>query len=228
MKNGNITTKNLVYTIMEGGKERNILDGIDCEIPQGKLTTISGPSGSGKTTFMYALSGLLESVKGNVVYGDESLYEMNFEERDKFRLENISFIFQHLNLMGFMNVEENIKLSQILRSEKTNKEFEDKIDEYLKIMNLGDIRKKSVQALSGGEKQRVAIIRAFMSGAKVIFADEPTGNLDSKNSSNFMECLKKIMEINDVTVVLVTHDKEIFKYGDKQILIEDGKLLETV
>ena len=221
----NIVANNLIYTVTEGGKGRNILKGIDCSIPKGTLTTISGPSGSGKTTFMYALAGLLEEVKGEVNYKDVSLYSLNSSERDSFRLKNISFIFQHLNLFGFMNVEDNIRLNYILRNEKVSSEVEAKIDHYMDIMKLGNIRKKEIQTLSGGEKQRIAIIRAFVSGAKYIFADEPTGNLDKENSYLFMDCLKNIMKENDATVVLVTHDNQIFQYGDNQLIIEDGKIL---
>ncbi len=225
MKSADIVANNLTYTVMEGGKERDILKGIDCSIPKGALTTISGPSGSGKTTFMYALAGLSEEVKGEVSYGDVSLYSLGTTERDHFRLKNISFIFQHLNLFGFMNVEDNIRLNYILRNEKVSREVEERIDEYLDIMKLGEVRKKEIQTLSGGEKQRIAIIRAFISGAKYIFADEPTGNLDRENSYLFMDCLKDIMEESDATVVLVTHDNQIFQYGDNRLIIEDGKLI---
>lgn len=226
MNRSDIITKELMYTVPEGDGTRNILNGIDCIIPKGLLTTISGPSGSGKTTFMYALAGLIDSIKGSVSYDDISLYSLVQSERDDFRLNHISFIFQHLNLFGFMNVEDNIKLNYILRNEKAGKGVEDKIDNYLEIMNLGKIRKKEIQSLSGGEKQRIAIIRAFISGANYIFADEPTGNLDKKNSYLFMDCLKNIMKENEATVVLVTHDSKILNYGDNQMIIEDGKLLK--
>lgn len=226
MNRSDIITKELIYTVPEGDGARNILNGIDCIIPKELLTTISGPSGSGKTTFMYALAGLIDSIKGSVSYDDISLYSLVQSERDDFRLNHISFIFQHLNLFGFMNVEDNIKLNYILRNEKAGKGVEDKIDNYLEIMNLGKIRKKEIQSLSGGEKQRIAIIRAFISGANYIFADEPTGNLDKKNSYLFMDCLKNIMKENEATVVLVTHDSKILDYGDNQMIIEDGKLLK--
>lgn len=226
MNRSDIITKELIYTVPEGDGTRNILNGIDCIIPKELLTTISGPSGSGKTTFMYALAGLIDSIKGSVSYDDISLYSLVQSERDDFRLNHISFIFQHLNLFGFMNVEDNIKLNYILRNEKAGKGVEDKIDNYLEIMNLGKIRKKEIQSLSGGEKQRIAIIRAFISGANYIFADEPTGNLDKKNSYLFMDCLKNIMKENEATVVLVTHDSKILDYGDNQMIIEDGKLLK--
>lgn len=225
MSKSNIRANNLVYTIKEGQSARNILNGISCEIQHGILTTISGPSGSGKTTFMYALAGLIESLQGEVLYGDKSIYDLRNTQRDNFRLNNINFIYQHLNLFGFMNVEDNLKLNYMLRNEKVNKELEARIDKYLEIMNLGNIRKKEIQSLSGGEKQRVAIIRAFVSGADYIFADEPTGNLDKKNSLLFMECLKDIMKESQSTVVLVTHDKKILDYGEQQLIIEDGKLV---
>ncbi|MDF2869568.1 MAG: transporter family protein [Anaerocolumna sp.] len=225
MSKSNIRANNLVYTIKEGQTVRNILNGISCEIQQGILTAISGPSGSGKTTFMYALAGLIESLQGEVLYGDKSIYDLRNVQRDNFRLNNINFIYQHLNLFGFMNVEDNIKLNYMLRNEKVSQELEARIDKYLEIMNLGNIRKKEIQTLSGGEKQRVAIIRAFVSGANYIFADEPTGNLDKKNSLLFMECLKGIMKESQSTVVLVTHDKKILDYGEQQLIIEDGKLV---
>lgn len=225
MSKSNIRANNLVYTIKEGQTVRNILNGISCEIQQGILTAISGPSGSGKTTFMYALAGLIESLQGEVLYGDKSIYDLRNVQRDNFRLNNINFIYQHLNLFGFMNVEDNIKLNYMLRNEKVSQELEARIDKYLEIMNLGNIRKKEIQSLSGGEKQRVAIIRAFVSGANYIFADEPTGNLDKKNSLLFMECLKGIMKESKSTVVLVTHDKKILDYGEQQLIIEDGKLV---
>lgn len=226
MKKSNISVNNLIYTVQEGSEKRNILNGIDCTIERGALTTISGPSGSGKTTFMYALAGLIEVDQGEVLYGETSLYKLKSAQRDQFRLNNISFIYQHLNLFGFLNVEDNIKLSHILRNEKVSKEVETKIDYYLQIMNLGDIRKKEIQSLSGGEKQRVAIIRAFISGAAYIYADEPTGNLDRKNSLMFMDCLQTVMKENDVAVILVTHDNQILEYGERKIHIEDGKLIK--
>lgn len=220
-----IKTKDLTYTVIEGDSRRNILAKLNCEIENGVLTTISGPSGSGKTTFMYALAGLIDTVKGEILYKDTSIYSLKPTERDDFRLNNISFIYQHLNLFNFLNVEDNIKLSYILRNEKVSELIEKKIDRYLTIMNLGNIRKKEIQSLSGGEKQRVAIIRAFISGAKYIFADEPTGNLDQKNSVQFMECLTDIMEETNTTVVLVTHDPKILNYGKNQIIIEDGEIV---
>lgn len=220
-----IKTKALTYTVIEGESQRNILDNLNCEIEKGVLTTISGPSGSGKTTFMYALAGLIDTVQGEVQYEDTSIYSLKPTARDDFRLNNISFIYQHLNLFNFLNVEDNIKLSYILGNEKVSETVEKQIDRYLSIMNLGNIRKKEIQSLSGGEKQRVAIIRAFVSGAQYIFADEPTGNLDQKNSVQFMECLTDIMEETNATVVLVTHDSKILNYGKNQIIIEDGEIV---
>ncbi len=228
MNNNSIKISDLHYKVKEGESYREILNGITCDIPEGVLTTISGPSGSGKTTFLYAMAGLINDVSGSVEYGGESIYSMSPAQRDAFRLNNISFIFQHLNLFNFLNVEDNIKINQIMRNEKITPELEKKIDKYLDLMKLGNIRKKPIQSLSGGERQRVAIIRAFISDAKYIFSDEPTGNLDSKNSLMFMDCLKDIMSENNATIVLVTHDSKIFNYGDNKIYIEDGKISEDV
>lgn len=225
MKKSSIVARNLTYTVFEGSGERNILNHIDCEIESSTLTTVTGPSGSGKTTFMYALAGLLNISEGEVLYSDNSIYKLKQNDRDLFRLENISFIYQHLNLFGFMNVEENITLNYTLRKKKITPEISQKIDWYLELMKLGKIRKKEIQSLSGGEKQRIAIIRAFISKAEFIFAGEPTGNLDYKNSLLFMECLKDIMKENHSTVILVTHNKEINDYGDQKITLMDGNII---
>ena len=219
-----IVVRNLTYTITEGVKKRNVLDGIDFEIPSGRMTTISGPSGSGKTTFLNAIAGLLPGVKGTVRYGNTSIYSLSERKRDDFRLNEIGFIFQDKNLFSFLNVEDNIRLYAILRNQKTSPEFERRLDNYLARMNMKGFRKKEVRTLSGGEKQRVAILRAFLSGAKYIFADEPTGSLDSENSRIFMDSLKEIMEETGITTVLVTHDPKVFAYGDCQAILEDGKI----
>ncbi|OWR33184.1 ABC transporter [Saccharibacillus sp. O23] len=224
---GGIAAEGLIYTVEEGGRKRNILDGISCDIPEGALTTIGGPSGSGKTTFMYALAGLLQLSGGSVRYGTNvSIYDMKPKQRDAFRLERIGFIYQHLNLFGFLNVEENITLNYALRGKPVTPEVDARIDAYLEVMKLGPIRKKEIGALSGGEKQRVSIIRAFISDAPYIFADEPTGNLDRENSVLFMDCLKDMIGTNRSTVVLVTHESEIKAYGDRQITIVDGRIAE--
>ena len=218
-----LSAENLVYTVKEGEKNRNILDGLSCSIPQGVLTTITGSSGSGKTTLLYALSGILNITDGDVLFENTSLYKMKQKDRDKFRLDNMSFIYQHYNLFDFLNVEQNILLNYTLRKKKVSKEINQLIDRYLELMKLGNIRKKEINSLSGGEKQRVAIIRSFISDSKCIFADEPTGNLDKQNSKIFMQCLLSLIQESNVSVVLVTHDDEIKQYGTNQILVSDGR-----
>lgn len=219
-----IKVENLTYSIQEGNQARKILNNISINIPKGKLTSITGESGSGKTTLLYGLSGILKIDEGNVFLNDKNLCNMKIKEREKFRLNHISFIYQQLNLFNFLNVEENIKINWLLRNKKISKDVDKQIDQYLELFNLGNSKKKEIQSLSGGEKQRIAIIRSFVSKSDFIFTDEPTGNLDTKNSLLFMESLQKIMKNSTRTVIMVTHDSKLCNYADEKINLIDGKI----
>ena len=222
-----INVHNLNYSIIEAGKERRILKDINYSLKESAITTISGPSGSGKTTFLYALSGILDDCEGEVIINGQSIYQLAVNNRDTFRLNNMSFIFQNLNLLPFMNVFENICLPFYLRKEKIDKYTRKKISNFLEMVNLGQIQNKSISSLSGGEQQRVAIVRAMISDSTIILCDEPTGSLDSENSHIFME---QIAEINKSTskktIIIVTHNPEILKKGDDIIMICDGMLVK--
>jgi putative ABC transport system ATP-binding protein len=219
-----IVVQDLVYTVTEGSTTRNILDGISCEVPAGQLVVVTGPSGSGKTTLLYALTGIITPTSGSVLLGDFDVYAHKAAERDAFRLRRTAYIFQHLNLFGFLDVRANIALSHDLKGERVPTEFHGRTDELLRTLRLGDIADKPVQTLSGGEKQRVAIASAFLSGADYIFADEPTGNLDSNNSRVFMESLRERIDESAASVVLVTHDRMVTEYADLRIHITDGRI----
>lgn len=220
-----INVSNLIFTVKEGEEKRNILDGITYQFLDNKLTTISGPSGSGKTTFLYSLAGILDITAGKVDIMGKSIYDLSQNDRDRFRLENMGLVYQNLNLMTFMSIEDNILLPLYLQKKKITKEVKEKMQEYLCMLNLKGVEKKSVGQLSGGEKQRVAIIRSIISKPKVILCDEPTASLDRMNTNIFMKSLMKIQTHEDATIIMVTHDESVFEYGDVQLKIVDGKIV---
>lgn len=220
-----ICANDVRYTVEEGMGTRNILDGVTYNFQKSKITTISGPSGSGKTTLLYSLAGLLNFIAGSVTVNNQSLYAMKQTERDDFRLKNISMVFQNLNLFSFMNVEENILTPFYIKNKKVSKDVRDKISMYLDLMGLNQIQKKSIQALSGGEQQRVAIIRAIIDNAAVIICDEPTASLDQKNTEVFMDTLVKMKEKTQTTIIIATHNERVFKYGDDKVHMLDGIIM---
>ncbi len=218
------TVQDLTYTVQEAGKDRVILNHINCSFEQGKIYTISGPSGSGKTTLLYAMAGLLDQVRGEVHIGETEMLRERRRTRDRIRLEKIGIVFQNLNLFDFMNVEDNILVPYYLRKQKISMKVRRQTGEYLDLLNLGQIQKKQISALSGGEQQRVAIIRAIVSAPQLILCDEPTASLDSKNVYIFMEALLKLQRESRSTIVIVTHDQRVYDYGDEKIQIVDGCL----
>lgn len=218
------TVQNLTYTVQEAGRDRMILNHINCSFEKGKIYTISGPSGSGKTTLLYAMAGLLDHVQGEVHIGDTELLTERRRTRDRIRLEKIGIVFQNLNLFDFMNVEDNILVPYYLRKQKISMKVRRQIAEYLDLLNLGQIQKKQISSLSGGEQQRVAIIRAITSAPQMILCDEPTASLDSENVYIFMEALLKLQRESKSTIIIVTHDQRVYDYGDEKIQIVDGCL----
>lgn len=219
-----IIMKNVSYSITEGGRKRKLLNDVNVEFDGEKITVISGPSGSGKTTLLYAIAGLLYKVDGSIYVGGKDINKIGVKEKAELRLNNISIIFQNLNLFSFMNVEDNIMVPLYLKNRKITEEIRSKISHYLDVMCLGQIQKKSISNLSGGEQQRVAIIRALIDDPEVVLCDEPTASLDSENTRQFMETLVKISKESGAAIVIVTHDARVFAYGDVKVTMIDGEL----
>lgn len=220
-----ISVNNLKYKIRENNADKYILNGINFEFKKSDLITISGPSGSGKTTFVYALAGLLDDIEGEIKVGTASLHTMNRKEKDNFRLNNIGLVFQNLNLFEFMNVEDNIAMPLLAKNKPITEEIKVKIGMYLELMQLGKIQNKLVSSLSGGEKQRVAIIRALIDNPKYVICDEPTANLDSKSTLQFMDLLVKLKNHTDNTIIISTHDDRVVRFSDKNIELVDGRIV---
>ena len=208
------------------GLENNLtkaLDGVTLEIYKGEFVAIVGRSGSGKTTLLNIIGGLDRPTSGEVYINGQSLKSMKDEELTVFRRKHIGFIFQNYNLMPILNVTENITLPLVLDNKKIdNKYFEEVITE----LNLSKKLTSMPNELSGGEQQRVAIARALMTKPNIILADEPTGNLDTKNSEDVINLLHISSQKFDQTIVLITHNQIIARGADRIIEISDGKIIE--
>jgi putative ABC transport system ATP-binding protein len=190
------------------------LEHINLEINKGLFVCLIGESGSGKSTLLSLLSTLLKPTSGEIFF--ENTNYKDIKDIDNFRKTNIGFIFQFHYLINYLTVKENIKLAN-------EKATNDEIYNLLKILKIENLLDKYPNEISGGQKQRVAIARALINRPKVIIADEPTGNLDSKNSLNVFEILKKLSE-SGTTIIVATHDKELAKFANKIYEVKDGKI----
>lgn len=200
-----------------------ILKDINLEVKEGEFISIMGPSGAGKTTLLNILSTVDKPTFGGVYYDGKDVSKMNNKELSKFRRDNIGFIFQDYNLLDSMSVEDNIALPLVIGNVKQNK-IQEEVLRLAKFFGIDSHLKKYPYELSGGQKQRVAAARALITSPKIIFADEPTGALDSKSSSELLNCLKGMNEKFNITVIMVTHDPFSASYSNKVVFIKDGKL----
>ena len=191
------------------------LKDINLEIKKAQFVSIIGESGSGKSTLLSVLSTLLKPSNGEIVYEDTNY--KNIKNIDNFRRENIGFIFQFHYLINYLSVKENINLA----NEKASKE---EIFELLRLLGIENLIDKYPNEISGGQRQRVAIARAMINNPKIIFADEPTGNLDSKNSLNVFDLFKTLTK-KGTTVIVATHDKNLALKADITYEVKDGKLI---
>lgn len=206
------------------GKEDNkvyALNGIDLEIEPNKFTAIIGPSGSGKSTLLHCMAGLDKPTSGNVYLDDIDIYTMNDDKLSKIRREEFGFIFQSYNLIPVVNVYDNIILPVSVDGKKEDKEY---INDLIKKLGISSQINKFPNELSGGQQQRVAIARALANRTSIIFADEPTGNLDSKTSKEVMDMLCMSVKEFNQTLVMITHDEKIAKMADIVVTIGDGKV----
>ncbi len=200
-----------------------ILNDVSLEINAGDFVSIVGESGSGKSTLLTIMGGIDKPTEGTIIFDGQDLTVMKEKELAELRKSKLGFVFQFFNLAPLLTVYENIMLPIIL-GRKRVKEYENKVAELMDYLGITDHKDKLPAKLSGGEQQRVAIARGLICDPKVILLDEPTGNLDSKNSLEIMELLKKINEEKGTTIVQVTHSMHNAEYGNKIITIIDGKI----
>ena len=209
------------------GTEPNIthaLDGVNFSVDEGEFVAVVGTSGSGKSTLLHMMGGLDTPTSGTVIVRGEELAKKNDEQLTIFRRRNIGFIFQNYNLVPILNVYENIVLPVELDGDTADQRF---MDNVVNMLGLDDKLKNMPNHLSGGQQQRVAIARALIAKPDIIFADEPTGNLDSKSGSEVMEMLQNIWKKMGKTLVIITHDSRIARMADRQFVIVDGVLSEV-
>lgn len=212
-----------IYSYYKGAKEVTALGGINLSVNKGEFVGIMGPSGSGKTTLLNILSGVDVSTSGEVDISNNDISKMKRDQLALFRRKNIGYIFQDFNLLDSLTLEENIALPLILDKKKPS-EIENKVTDIMNFFNIVDLKKKYPYHISGGQKQRVAAARALINDPAIIFADEPTGNLDSKSANNIMRTISKMNEEIESTVLMVTHDPFAASFCRRIIFIKDGKI----
>ncbi len=191
---------------------------------KGEFVSIMGQSGSGKSTLLYILGGLDTPTSGKVYMNGADISHFNDEKMSIIRRRNIGFVFQFYNLIPNLNVEENIMLPLLLDG-KNLKDYKNQLNEILDIVGLTDRRKHTPRELSGGQQQRVAIARALIGKPEILFADEPTGNLDSKTGIEIIDLLNKINRDNGQTIIMVTHSPEAAKSSSRTITVSDGLIV---
>lgn len=199
------------------------LNGISLTIKKGEFVAIMGPSGSGKTTLLNVLSGMDEPTSGEIFIEHKPIHDMSSDELALYRRNFLGFVFQDFNLLDSLTVKENIMLPMILEK-KSVEEMDEKVERLSTLFNIQSILHKYPYQISGGEQQRTAVARALVNDPKILFADEPTGNLDSKSSDIIMECFEKIVNELSTTVFLVTHDVFAASFCQKVIFIKDGQI----
>lgn len=216
-----LSAKKIVHTFNNGQIKTPVLKGVNLDIHEGEFVSIMGPSGSGKSTLLYILSGLLTPTEGEVKILNQDILMMNNSKISDFRRSSIGFVFQFYNLVQNLTVKENILLPLIMDGKRT-KDYEDRLQETLEIVGLKDKQNFYSTQLSGGQQQRVAIARAIINKPKIIFADEPIGNLDSVTGKAVMELFRTICKEEKITIFQVTHSYESALYGHRIVHMKDG------
>lgn len=219
-----IKVKSLFKLYRVGDDVVRALNGVDFSIYEGEFCAIVGTSGSGKSTLLNMLAGLEKPTRGEIVIAGRHLEELNENELVKFRREHVGFIFQSFHLIGTMNALENVALPLSFRGEPKEKRLK-KADKMLELVNLKKHKKHLPNQMSGGQQQRVGVARALVVDPQIIFADEPTGNLDSHTSKEVMELMQKVVREQRKTLVMVTHDNELASYADRVFHIIDGEIV---
>lgn len=217
-----IEVKNLNKIYGSGEAEVKALKNINLNIEQGEFVAIVGQSGSGKSTLLHLIGGVDIPSSGEVIIDGKNIYKLKEKELSILRRRKLGFIFQFFNLIPVLTAQENIEMSVLLDNEKIDKKY---MNELLRILGLEERKNNYPSQLSGGQQQRVSIGRALANKPSIILADEPTGNLDSKNSKEVLELLKYCAKKYNQTLILITHDINIAKSADRVITIEDGEII---
>jgi putative ABC transport system ATP-binding protein len=213
--------ENLSKFYGKGDNEVRALDGVSFSIARGEFIAVMGPSGSGKSTLLHILGGVDKPTSGKVYMDGQDVYSQNDEQLAIFRRRHVGLVYQFYNLIPVLNVAENITLPVLMDGRKVN---EERFNELISILGLKGREKHLPNQLSGGQQQRVSIGRALMNAPAVVLADEPTGNLDSKNRQEIIELLKMSNQKYNQTLIVITHDENIALQAKRIIALEDGKI----
>lgn len=218
-----IRVRDLYKIYRMGHTQIRALNGVDLDIEQGEFVCLLGPSGSGKSTLLNALAGLERPERGEIVVGDIHLEQLDESQVTLFRSQNVGFVFQSYNLIPTLTALENVSIGLALRG-IGRKKREQMAREILLKVGLKDRMHHKPSELSGGQQQRVSIARAFVGKPRIVYADEPTGNLDTKTSFEVMDLISRMTKENQQTLIMVTHDEEMTIYADKRYHMRDGKI----
>lgn len=210
------------------GENRNenatyALNGVDLKVEEGEFIAIMGPSGSGKSTLVSILSGIMTPTTGTVQIGDQNIGDMDRFEMALFRRRKLGFVFQEFNLLDNLTLQENVMLPMVLDKKEKDVMLKRSM-EVMKLFGIDQVAHKYPYQISGGQQQRAAVSRALMNDPMILFADEPTGNLDSKSANAVMQCFEQINEQQNTTVLMVTHDVFAASFCKKVIFIKDGRI----
>ena len=218
-----VSASDLTKRYGEGETAVDALRGVSLDVPKGQMTAVMGPSGSGKSTLMHILAGLDKPTTGEVEIAGTEISKLSDTELTKLRRQHIGFIFQFFNLLPMLTAEENVVLPLSLAGEKPDKAW---VDELIRKIGLADRRKHRPAELSGGQQQRVAIGRALVSRPTIVFADEPTGNLDSRTSGEILDLLNASVHDLAQTIVKVTHEARAAAIAERILFLADGKIVK--
>ena len=213
--------KHIIKDFRLGATTTKVLKDISLQVMQGEFVSIMGPSGSGKSTLLYILGGLDAPTGGRVLLDGMDISRFGDEKMSRIRRQKIGFVFQFYNLIPNLSVEENIMLPLLLDGKKMGG-YKKQLNQILEVVGLSDRRKHTPRELSGGQQQRVAIARALIGNPEILFADEPTGNLDSRTGAEIMALLREINQSIDQTIIMVTHSPEAAKSSSRVITVQDG------
>lgn len=217
-----LKVENLTKVYGKGENEVRALNGVSFSVEKGDFVAIIGPSGSGKSTLLHTLGGVDRPTGGKVLVNGQDVYSRSDEQIAVFRRREVGLIYQFYNLIPVLNVEENMSLPVLLDGRNVNR---DRLRELIRELDLVGREKHLPNQLSGGQQQRVSIGRALMNSPSIVLADEPTGNLDSKNSHEIVELLKRMNREYNQTIIMITHDESIALQARRIIAIEDGKIV---
>lgn len=218
-----IEVKRLCKSYVVNKKQNHVLRNIDLTVERGEFIAVMGPSGSGKSTLLYTVSGMDRSNGGNVIFDHRDISAYNERDMAKLRLQEMGFVFQQMHFLNNLNIYDNVMLPAYMAKKKNKKDIQRYADELFQTFDITNIANHSIQEVSGGELQRACIARAMINHPKVIFADEPTGALNSASASDVMDMFMRV-QAQGTTILMVTHDVKVAAYAQHIYYINDGKI----